>query len=84
MQRYYHKGAFFQDKADDAAQTVGSYDIYLRDFSAATGEDKMDKSILPKVMQVRNFGRSGRVKWTGLVNEDTTNWNSSLCTTPCL
>ncbi|CAM0910499.1 unnamed protein product [Alopecurus aequalis] len=72
MQKYYHKGAFFQDEADDVAQTAGSDDIYMRDYSAATGEDKMDKSILPKVMQVKKFGLSGRVKWTGLVNEDTT------------
>lgn len=51
LQKYYHKGSFFQEDADDT-----------RDFSAPTGEDKMDKSILPKVMQVKNFGRSGRTK----------------------
>ncbi|XP_010260413.1 PREDICTED: microfibrillar-associated protein 1-like [Nelumbo nucifera] len=71
MQKYYHKGAFFQSDADDRADT-----IYSRDFSAPTGEDKMDKTILPKVMQVKHFGRSGRTKWTHLVNEDTTDWNN--------
>lgn len=75
MQKYYHKGAFFQSDADDTG-TVGGDDIYRRDFSAPTGEDKMDKSILPKVMQVKHFGRSGRTKWTHLVNEDTTDWNN--------
>ncbi|XP_039140760.1 LOW QUALITY PROTEIN: microfibrillar-associated protein 1-like [Dioscorea cayenensis subsp. rotundata] len=76
MQKYYHKGAFFQSEADDHAATVGSDDIFERDFSAPTGEDKMDKTILPKVMQVKHFGRSGRTKWTHLVNEDTTDWNT--------
>lgn len=76
MQKYYHKGAFFQEGADDVIQSAGKDDIYGRDFSEPTGEDKMDKSILPKVMQVKHFGRSGRTKWTHLVNEDTTDWNA--------
>ncbi|XP_077240766.1 uncharacterized protein LOC143881536 [Tasmannia lanceolata] len=76
MQKYYHKGAFFQSETDDHAATVGTDDIYRRDFSAPTGEDRMDKTILPKVMQVKHFGRSGRTKWTHLVNEDTTDWNN--------
>ena len=76
MQKYYHKGAFFQADADDLTGTAGADEIFHRDFSAPTGEDKMDKSILPKVMQVKHFGRSGRTKWTHLVNEDTTDWNN--------
>ncbi|XP_057541110.1 uncharacterized protein LOC130818874 [Amaranthus tricolor] len=76
MQKYYHKGAFFQSESDDRAGTAGGDDIFRRDFSAPTGEDKLDKTILPKVMQVKHFGRSGRTKWTHLVNEDTTDWNN--------
>ena len=76
MQKYYHKGAFFQSNPDDRSATAGSDGIFHRDFSAPTGEDKMDKTILPKVMQVKHFGRSGRTKWTHLVNEDTTDWNT--------
>ncbi|XP_057954364.1 uncharacterized protein LOC131148580 [Malania oleifera] len=76
MQKYYHKGAFFQSDPDDYAASAGKDGIYTRDFSAPTGEDKMDKTILPKVMQVKHFGRSGRTKWTHLVNEDTTDWNN--------
>ncbi|KAJ6295167.1 hypothetical protein OIU76_023133 [Salix suchowensis] len=76
MQKYFHKGAFFQDESDDRAATVGTNNIFKRDFSAPTGEDNMDKTILPKVMQVKHFGRSGRAKWTHLVNEDTTDWNN--------
>jgi hypothetical protein len=55
--------------------TIGTFDIYKRDFSAATGEDKgTDRSMLPKAMQVRKgvFGRAGQVKWTHLSAEDTT------------
>ncbi|KAF4356910.1 uncharacterized protein LOC115703169 [Cannabis sativa] len=76
MQKYFHKGAFFQSESDDHTATAGPDGIYTRDYSAPTGEDKMDKTILPKVMQVKHFGRSGRTKWTHLVNEDTTDWNN--------
>lgn len=82
MQKYYHKGAFFQSDPDDRSATAGSDGIFHRDFSAPTGEDKMDKTILPKVMQVKHFGRSGRTKWTHLVNEDTTDWNTPYAFLP--
>lgn len=75
MQKYYHKGAFFQTQSDDR-DGAGGEEIFKRDFSAPTGEDRMDKTILPKVMQVKHFGRSGRTKWTHLVAEDTTDWNN--------
>mmetsp|Transcript_33709 Transcript_33709/g.95363 ORF Transcript_33709/g.95363 Transcript_33709/m.95363 type:complete len:462 (-) Transcript_33709:1053-2438(-) len=71
MQKYWHKGAYFQE-ATDGKDRTGVDEIFRRDFSGPTGEDKMDKAMLPKVMQVKNFGRSGRSKWTHLVNEDTT------------
>ena len=52
--RYWHKGAFFQETADDARGTSGGYEILKRDYSAPTGEDRgTDKAALPKVMQVR-------------------------------
>lgn len=72
LQKYWHKGAFFQENPDDTRGTAGTDAIFTRDFSDAVGEDKFDKSILPKVMQVKNFGRSGRTKWTHLLAEDTT------------
>eukprot|EP00800_Vazella_pourtalesii_P015153 TRINITY_DN404_c0_g1_i3.p1 TRINITY_DN404_c0_g1~~TRINITY_DN404_c0_g1_i3.p1 ORF type:complete len:304 (-),score=49.64 TRINITY_DN404_c0_g1_i3:221-1132(-) len=63
LQKYYHRGSFFLDKEDD---------VYKRDFSKPTLEDHFNKQVLPKVMQVKNFGRSGRTKYTHLLDQDTT------------
>ncbi|GJT88995.1 microfibrillar-associated protein 1-like protein [Tanacetum coccineum] len=82
MQRYYHRGAFFQDKPDDTAGTTGADGILQRDYSAPTSEDKMDRIRLPKIMQVKYFGRSGRTKWTHLVTEDTSDWNNPYALYP--
>nr|CAI5859483.1 unnamed protein product [Callosobruchus analis] len=67
LQKYYHRGAFYLDKEDD---------VYKRDFAQPTLEDHFDKTILPKVMQVKHFGRSGRTKYTHLVDQDTTQFDS--------
>lgn len=67
LQKYYHRGAFFLNEEDN---------VYTQDFSNPTLEDHFDKTILPKVMQVKNFGRSGRTKYTHLVDQDTTQFDS--------
>ncbi|XP_076343439.1 microfibrillar-associated protein 1A-like [Tachypleus tridentatus] len=51
-------------------------EVLKQDFSAPTLEDHFNKTILPKVMQVKNFGRSGRTKYTHLVDQDTTHFDS--------
>ncbi|PNW83267.1 hypothetical protein CHLRE_05g232950v5 [Chlamydomonas reinhardtii] len=78
LQKYWHKGAFFQETADDTRGTTGVDDIFKRDYSAPTGMDKFDKSMLPKVMQVKNFGRAGRTKYTHLLDQDTTQVEDEL------
>lgn len=61
LQKYWHKGAFHQDE-----------EILRRhDFTEAT-ESTMDVSLLPQVMQVKNFGKRGRTKYTHLLDQDTT------------
>ncbi|ORX33934.1 splicing factor, Prp19-binding domain-domain-containing protein [Kockovaella imperatae] len=59
LQKYYHKGAFHQDE-----------ELLNRDYTAAT-EGAIDMSILPQVMQVRDFGKRSRSKYTHLTDQDT-------------
>lgn len=66
LQKYYHKGSFFMDRENS---------LYKRDFSAPTLEDHFEKGVLPKAMQVKNFGRSSRTKYTHLLAEDTTEYD---------
>jgi microfibrillar-associated protein 1 len=66
LQKYYHKGAYY---ADEIQKVEG---VNEHDWAAPVGEDKyVDRSMLPKVMQVKNFGRSGRTKYTHLKDQDT-------------
>jgi len=74
MQKYYHRGGFFQDKA-----TEGSEPLYLRDYHEPLEEEKYDKSLLPKAMQLRRgqFGKSGQVKHSHLTDSDTTDMTAA-------
>jgi microfibrillar-associated protein 1 len=70
LQKYYHEGAFF--RGGDAPDILEG-----RDFTAPTEADRVDKSILPKAMQVRRgFGEAGHSRYTHLKDQDTTDKNA--------
>jgi len=71
LQRYYHRGAFFMDEEEwdekDVRHKAKEYE------KAVTGDDKIDKRNLPKIMQVKNFGFARQnTRYKGLSHEDTT------------
>ncbi len=68
MQKYYHKGVFYMDESSLRSEN----DVRKKDYSAPTLEDHVDREKLPQVMQVKNFGKRGRTKYTHLVDQDTT------------
>lgn len=74
LQKYYHRGGFFQDKARE-----GEEPLYLRDYHEPTEEEKFDKKLLPAAMQLRRgqFGKKGQVKHTHLTEVDTTDMSAA-------
>jgi len=74
MQKYYHRGGFFQDKTAD-----GTEPLYLRDYHEPLEEEKYDKQLLPKAMQLRRgeFGKKGQVKHSHLTESDTTDMTAA-------
>lgn len=69
LQKYYHRGAFYLVNKYFIQDT--EEDVFKQNFAEPTLEDKFDKSVLPKVLQVKNFGKAGRTKYTHLVDQDT-------------
>jgi microfibrillar-associated protein 1 len=67
MQKYYHKGAYYQDE-----------EILKRNYNVATAEEHKQKDVLPKSLQIRagELGRASRTKWTHLSAEDTSKVDS--------
>ncbi|KAK9768132.1 hypothetical protein K7432_001482 [Basidiobolus ranarum] len=62
MQKYFHKGAFYVEEGGKVLE---------RDFAEPTPDEIRNKETLPKVLQVKNFGRTGQTKYTHLVDQDT-------------
>ncbi|KAL8776062.1 MAG: hypothetical protein Q9194_003404 [Teloschistes cf. exilis] len=71
MQKYFHKGAFFQD--DAKAKGLDRRDI----MGSRYQDDVVNRELLPLYMQIRDMtklGRKGRTKYKDLKNEDTGRW----------
>jgi len=73
MQKYHHKGAFFQD--DEQLAEISKRDIMGAKFQ----DDSGNREILPQYMQIRDMtklGRKGRTKYKDLKAEDTGRWGA--------
>ncbi|KAI9051478.1 hypothetical protein LZ554_004524 [Drepanopeziza brunnea f. sp. 'monogermtubi'] len=70
MQKYHHKGAFYQD--DAAAQGLAA-----RDIMGAKFVDDTNRELLPQALQMRDMtklGKKGATKYKDLKSEDTGQW----------
>lgn len=71
MQKYYHKGAFFQD--DSKAEGLDRRDIMGSRFA----DDVQNRELLPQALQMRDMtklGKKGATKYKDLKSEDTGRW----------
>ncbi|TVY92389.1 Uncharacterized protein LAWI1_G003183 [Lachnellula willkommii] len=71
MQKYYHKGAFFQD--DAKAEGLDRRDIMGSRFA----DDVQNRELLPQALQMRDMtklGKKGATKYRDLKSEDTGRW----------
>ncbi|RKF55811.1 putative micro-fibrillar-associated protein 1 [Erysiphe neolycopersici] len=70
MQKYYHKGAFYQEEAE-------AQGLLQRNIMGAKIQDEVDREILPKYFQQRDLskiGKKGATKYRDLKSEDTGQW----------
>ncbi|KAL1625897.1 hypothetical protein SLS56_007136 [Neofusicoccum ribis] len=71
MQKYFHKGAFFQDDLKEAG-------LDRRDIMGSRYvDDVRNKEALPEYMQIRDMtklGKKGRTRYKDMMSEDTGRW----------
>ncbi|KAI9678622.1 MAG: hypothetical protein M1817_005679 [Caeruleum heppii] len=74
MQKYFHKGAFFQDDAKEKG-------LDRRDIMGSRFQDDVtNRELLPQYMQIRDMtrlGRKSRTKYKDLKSEDTGRWGQT-------
>jgi microfibrillar-associated protein 1 len=79
MQKYFHKGAFFNQDDEDMDEEVRealNRDTAGRKFVDDTG----DKAVLPEYMRIRDMtrlGKKGRTRYKDLKSEDTGRWGEA-------
>lgn len=77
MQRYHHRGAFFQGEGGEAEELARQRDL----MGVAYADEAADREALPKYMQIRDMtklGKKGRTRYKDLKNEDTGRWGDDL------
>lgn len=70
MQKYFHKGAFFQDNLKELG-------VDRRNVMGARFEDQTNREVLPEYMQIRDMtklGKKGRTRYKDMKSEDTGRW----------
>lgn len=70
MQKYFHKGAFFQEDLKELG-------VDKRNFMGARFEDATNREVLPEYMQIRDMtklGKKGRTRYKDMKSEDTGKW----------
>ena len=79
MQKYFHKGAFFDAEAEQDEEVKAAL---TRSMAGRRIQDEAsDKSVLPEYMQIRDatkLGKKGRTKYKDLRNEDTGRWGNDI------
>lgn len=77
MQKYFHKGAFFQGDEEQDEEVKAALN---RDLAGARFEDETaSKEVLPEYMRIRDMtklGKKGRSKYQDLKSEDTGRWGT--------
>ena len=80
MQKYFHKGAFFQGDEGEAGQELAA--LKDRDIMGARYEgDAVNRELLPQYMQIRDLsklGKKGRTRYRDMKSEDTGRWGADL------
>lgn len=70
MQKYFHKGAFYQEDLKDLG-------IDKRNVMGATFQDSTNRELLPEYMQIRDMtklGKKSRTRYKDMKSEDTGKW----------
>ena len=77
QQKYFHRGAYYMDEdefdEDDVRRRAKEYEQGVTEAQKSLG----DMRKLPKIMQVKKFGRANQSRYQGLANEDTSRKDSS-------
>ncbi|PSK43002.1 hypothetical protein B9Z65_6956 [Elsinoe australis] len=77
MQKYFHKGAFFQEDGDEEVLEAKKRDIAGHRFE----DDAVNRELLPQYMQIRDMtklGKKGRTRYKDMRSEDTGSFGADL------